>query len=307
MATCVSRRRRRRSRRLRASFSFRSMKAASSSESPRNCWAVPILQPFASSLRLFSSRMVVLPKPSLAGSDYPFGCRRCLLAEHFKHQDCVRVDTVDNSPGCGHVLDPQLVASRPDRGHRSRVWHSYRLALLKPTQQVPRLHPGGLGEGRSLDLPVQPGERLVPRAHGSAVYVRSDIPSTRLSPRTSTGPPSRGSPCLRCGVPSARVPRRVTLPVPSPCRAHSRALPAQGPRRSRLRVIRIVKPTWMGLCDDARSQSLSSVSSPAIVFATRHRGRPDRVLTDVVRRTTRRHNSMWRKISERRRLELGTQ
>src|SRR3989441_8743111 len=66
-SACVRLRRRRRLRRPVANRALRSIYAASSSLRRRNSWAVPIFQPFASNLRRFSSRTVVLPEPSSAG------------------------------------------------------------------------------------------------------------------------------------------------------------------------------------------------------------------------------------------------
>jgi len=64
-----------------------------------------------------------------------------------------------------HVVDPQFVATRPDAGHRSRLWHRKQLASLEAPQQESSLESRRKGERRGFDLPVQPGERLVLATH----------------------------------------------------------------------------------------------------------------------------------------------
>jgi hypothetical protein len=70
---------------------------------------------------------------------------------------------VDDPPGRVHVVNAQPVATRANRGHRSRMRHAQQLTTLQSPQQVARLNPGRLGEGRRLDFAAQPDERFVGR------------------------------------------------------------------------------------------------------------------------------------------------
>ena len=174
----VSRRRCLRSFRLWARRSLRSTYAASSSDNPRKSFAVPIFQPLASSRRFFTSRMCVLLQPSLAGRNHGCGRGPRLLREHVQDHDRIRGYVVHDSPRRGAVLDSQFVATRSDRGHGSRLGHGQGSTLLQAAQEVAHLQPCGMREGRALDLSVQPGERLVGRAHRGLQYVISDMKSS---------------------------------------------------------------------------------------------------------------------------------
>ncbi len=164
-SACEMRRRRRRTRRLAPSRSFRSMYAASSSVSPRNSWALPTRQPFASRRLLFSSRTVVLPEPSPAGFNDSLEGRPGLLAEDLQDHDGIQIKSVHDSPVDADILNPQLVAAWSDGRHGPRVGHAQQFAFLQSPKQIAGLQPGRRGEGRRLDLSMKPDEGFVVLAH----------------------------------------------------------------------------------------------------------------------------------------------
>ena len=57
------------------------------------------------------------------------------------------------------------MAISADRRHRSGVRHAEQLTSLQASEQVSGGKPRSRGKRRSLDLAMQPGERLVGRAH----------------------------------------------------------------------------------------------------------------------------------------------
>src|SRR5437867_6129841 len=160
-ATWVRRRCRRRCLRPCARRSLRSIYVSSSSDSLRNSLAVPTFHPLASSRRLFSSRILIVLEPSFAGLDHSLGRCRRLLREYLQDHDRIRSYVVDDPPGRVHVVNAQLVATSANRGHRARMRHTQQLATLQSAQQVARPDPARLGEGRRLNLSVQPDEMFV--------------------------------------------------------------------------------------------------------------------------------------------------
>src|SRR5437773_6248058 len=133
-SACVRLRRRRRLRRPVASRALRSIYAASSSLRRRNSWAVPNFQPFASSRRRFSSRTVILLQPPEARVDDTLRRRPRLLAENLQDHNGVGLDPVDDSPVSADVPDAQLGTARPQRRHRSGVWHAKHLPFLQQAE-----------------------------------------------------------------------------------------------------------------------------------------------------------------------------
>ena len=104
------------------------------------------------------------------------------LREHPGDQDGIRIEPVDDPPDPILIPDPDLVAPRPDARHGPRVRHPERFPLLEPAQQVPGLHPRLCRERRSLDLAVEPHQRLWPwtlftadRLMPIGLYVGTDI------------------------------------------------------------------------------------------------------------------------------------
>jgi hypothetical protein len=63
------------------------------------------------------------------------------------------------------VDDSQLVATRPDTRHRTRMGQAKRFAALQAPQQKTGFDSRVRAERRRLDLPAQPGERLVAGTH----------------------------------------------------------------------------------------------------------------------------------------------
>jgi hypothetical protein len=96
----------------------------------RKSAAFPTLQPLASRRFFFDSRIVVAPDTLPARLNHRRGCPGCPLVEHFQDHDSVRVDSIDDPPRRSCVGDAQFMASRSDRGHRSRIWHTQPLAHL---------------------------------------------------------------------------------------------------------------------------------------------------------------------------------
>ena len=181
-------RRRRRCLSPSASRSRSSTYASSSGDRSRKSLVVPIFQPFASSRVLLSSRIVVLPKATLAYLDYRPRSRGGLLAENFADHDGVCIYPVHDSPCDTRVDDPQLVAANADYGHGARLRHRETMSLLQASKQEPGLQPRFPREGWSLHLAMEPDERLVVRAHPHIPYVRSDISS---SEDTGQQPPKK--------------------------------------------------------------------------------------------------------------------
>lgn len=70
---------------------------------------------------------------------------------------------VDNAPGNTAVINAQLMAVRADDRHRPRHRHLQELTVLQPSKQKSRFNSGSAGEWRSLDLTMQPGQRLAAR------------------------------------------------------------------------------------------------------------------------------------------------
>jgi len=73
------------------------------------------------------------------------------------------------------VDDPQFMAPRTDARHRPRLGQRQLLAPLEPAQEISRFDSGLPGKGWRFDLSMEPDERLILRAHGVGVYVRTDI------------------------------------------------------------------------------------------------------------------------------------
>ena len=132
--TCVIRRCRRRTFNPSAKRSFTSTYASSSSDSPRNSLVVPTLHPFASRRFLFSSRILVSLQPLLAASNHPLWSGQRLFREYLENHDRIYRHVVNHSPRRPRILDPQLVAPRPDRGYRARVREPQRVTRLQLPQ-----------------------------------------------------------------------------------------------------------------------------------------------------------------------------
>src|SRR2546422_100285 len=147
--------------RLSASRSLSSTYAVSSSDRPRNSCAVPNFQPFASSLSCLVLRIIVfLQSPPTSVQDRGRGLGG-FLGEYLRNHDCIRVNTIHDAPSGFCVYHPELVTSRTNGRHRPRVWHRQDLPPLKLSEEVARLDPRRLAEGRALHLPVEPSKRLV--------------------------------------------------------------------------------------------------------------------------------------------------
>jgi hypothetical protein len=187
-SACVRRRRRRRSCRPMASRTLRSTYAASSGLRRRNSWALPILHPFASSRRRFSSRTVVLPQS--ANACINDGLRRGpgLLAEDLQDHHSVDVEPVHDPPVCSGVPDSHLVTARPYNGHWPRLRQAKRLPLLQQAKQITGLDPARLREGRCLDLSLKPHERPVARAHRATLcQIRHGVNMAWSAPHNNMG------------------------------------------------------------------------------------------------------------------------
>ena len=137
---------------------------------------LPTRHPFASSRFRFASRIVVLPQPSRTDLQYRPWSLRSLLREHLDDDDRILVGSVHDSPGHIRINHPELVTPLADRRHRTRMRHPEGLAPLKASQQEPGLESSQPRERWCLHLTVQPGERLVARAHSAECMSVSTCP-----------------------------------------------------------------------------------------------------------------------------------
>ncbi len=94
------------------------------------------------------------------GFDYIFGRFLCLFAEHIRNYNCIRIDSVYDSPCSCSVNDSQFMASSSNSRHRARMRKTKLLTELKPAEQEPCFQAGHLSKGRSFHLAFKPGERL---------------------------------------------------------------------------------------------------------------------------------------------------
>src|SRR5882672_3374586 len=162
---CVSRFRTRRALSPSASLRRSSISAASSGDRFRNSLASPSFQPRFASLALLLARIVILLKTSLAVRDHVPGRGARLLGKHRPYHNRVSVRPINDSPIGRLVSDAQLMTSPSDSWQGSGMRHAQRFATLKPSKQHSRLNPSFGTEGRGLNLPVQPHQRLIDRGH----------------------------------------------------------------------------------------------------------------------------------------------
>ncbi len=88
-----------------------------------------------------------------------------LLVEYFYDYNCIRVDSVYDSPGGCTVNDSQFVVPPPDGWHRARMRKAKLLTKLKSSQQEAGFETGCLRKGRSFYLAFKPDERLAFKFH----------------------------------------------------------------------------------------------------------------------------------------------
>jgi hypothetical protein len=105
--------------------------------------------------------LIVLREPLPALVEHVLGRFVGGLGEDIRHHDCVFVDAVHETPLTALVRDAQLMAARADRRHRTGDGHRQRFASLKTSQQHSGLDAGLFGKRRSLDLAVEPDQRLI--------------------------------------------------------------------------------------------------------------------------------------------------
>src|SRR5437660_3911098 len=106
------------------------MYASSCSVSPRNSFALPVLQPFAASRRRLASRIVVLLQSPPTILDHRIRGLLGLLCKDVDNHDCIAVDSINHPPRLAHIIDTELVTPSPDAAHRSRVRHVQVIAAL---------------------------------------------------------------------------------------------------------------------------------------------------------------------------------
>ena len=155
--------------------------AASSSESPKNSWALPIRQPFFSSSLFLLRRIIVFLEPLTTRLQHALRGLRRLLREDIRDHDRVRIHPIDDPPGVSLVGYPQLVASAANRRHGPRVRHPQALAPLQLPEQVARFQTCCLAEWGCLHLTMEPRQRLVPPTH------RFHYMSDQTSPQANKG------------------------------------------------------------------------------------------------------------------------
>jgi hypothetical protein len=126
-------------------------------------------------LRLFhnSFHFVVGFQPFLARIYYTFGCLLSFLAKHTDNYDCIRVDSVYDSPSGINIIDSQFMAPSANRWQRSRVRKAKLLTKLKLSQQEACFKAGCLRKGWSSNFAFKPGERLV--FYGHHLYNMSNV------------------------------------------------------------------------------------------------------------------------------------
>src|SRR5262245_25046169 len=120
-ATCVMFWRRRRLCRPRARRSLSSIYATSSSDNPRKSFTLPTLHPLDSSRSRLVLRILKLLQPLSADVNYRLWGRLSLLGENFQDDNRVCRHVVDDSPCHARIINPQLVATRAYRHHRTGV------------------------------------------------------------------------------------------------------------------------------------------------------------------------------------------
>ena len=192
----------RRCRRPAARASFVSMNRRSSADSSKKVPASATVHPARSSRLRFSLRMRSFPlteglerlQALSTLADHRGRSRGRLFAEHVENHHRIWRDVVDNAPCLVPIDEASLVASSGDRWHRPGTGQADRLTLLQTPKQEPGLDSSVLAERRGLDLPAQPDQRLVARAHDSDV--RSDIHTRaayqQLEPAAASNPARRG-------------------------------------------------------------------------------------------------------------------
>jgi hypothetical protein len=94
----------------------------------------------ASILAVSSHDGVVSSKAVLACPNDGRRCTLLLLCENLGDDDGIWIYAIDDAPGLASVLNPELVATRPNARHRPGMGHAKELARLELSQQEASLN-----------------------------------------------------------------------------------------------------------------------------------------------------------------------
>ena len=123
----------------------------------------------------FSALTSLLTQTKSALLDDRPGGPPCRLSEDLDNDDCVCVDTVDDSPIATAITHSHFVTMRTTSRHSSSMRHSHFFAALQTTQQHARIQPRLATEWRRSDFAVQPDQRFAIARHRSFRKYRPNV------------------------------------------------------------------------------------------------------------------------------------